>query len=323
MGELDLIKMVASAKKWIKQAKGTFNCTEFARDNNIHDSQFRDSVLREMCHAKLIERDDSRNGWYHRIDDDCPSIDFWDSEIDEYPLWLPLDLMDEAIVSPGNIIILAGETNSGKTAYALKTAYKNLKVNGGAHDKVRYLNSEMHPAEFKGRALSVDSNRANWQGLDLRNRSRDFHSVIDPNGLNIIDFLENLDNFWKVGGEISKIHNTLQEGVAIILLQKKQGERLARGGDFTLEKSRLAMSLFWDGFENYCSITKCKAYRGTRNPQGMERDFTIQNGGSDILSLTPWEYMSKEDREMRTKQREDQSKMNLAQQMNSNGGFDY
>ncbi|MCP4123960.1 MAG: hypothetical protein GY751_19610 [Bacteroidetes bacterium] len=327
-GELDMIalndsemtKMVAVAKKWIKRARGQFTAPSFAKECKINDVQIRDNILGELVEGKLIEQDGSRNGVYHRIDNGLIEMDWQNAVAEEYPILMPLNLHEQAVISPGNVVLIAGETNAGKTAYVLNLIHRNLNINGGAHGEINCFNSEMHPKELKGRVLNIDSNVQNWTGFRAYSRSRDFHSVINPNGFNVIDYMENLDNFWKVGEKIEQIHNTLQDGIAVICLQKKTGEMFARGGEFTQEKARLSISLFSDNYVSYCRITKCKMPRGTHNPQGMERDFEVVRG-AEIRGLTPWEYMNKEERENRTQGYEDQAKIAAASNMSQDNFF--
>lgn len=314
-----VIEQIAAAKRWIKRAQGKFSAFVFAKEVGIQDVQLRDQVLDELVVQNMLDRDASRNGWYHRIDSMPEPTDWMDAEVEVAPIILPLGLNDLAYISPGNIIVLAGESNSGKTAFAMNTLYANLMQNGGCYERVRYLNSEMHPAEFKGRAFSLDSRREAWAGLELIPRTRDFHHVIDPNGLNIIDYLENLDDFWAVGKKIEDIHNRLESGVVLICLQKKKGLELARGGDFTLEKARLALSMFWDGWANYLRITKCKFPVQYPNPQGQEMDFTIEHGG--VFQPIPdcgWQWVTADQRAARTRTRESAARLS-ALNTNSRG----
>lgn len=314
-------RAIASARKWVKRAMGRFSATSFASENHITDVALRDCMLDELVKIRFIERDHKQNGIYHRIDNQIAFMDWEDAEMKQFPVWLPLGLNEKVYISPGNVIVLAGETNAGKTAFVLNVIYRNLVINGGQQSRVRLLNSEMHPAELKSRLLSIDSCVEAWQGLEPISRSRDFHQVIEPNSLNVIDFLENLDDFWMIGKKIEAIHNTLENGIAIVCLQKKKGEELARGGDFTLEKARLGLSLFYDGFANYMRITKCKAPVTYPNPQGQEIDFSIESG-SNLMPIDQcgWQFVTKEQREARTKTR--QMEARLACLNGGNRGFE-
>jgi hypothetical protein len=319
--EEDLTQSITLAKRWVRRAQGKFSAYVFGKETGVENVHLRDQLLDGLVRQKLIQRDEQRNGWYHRVDTDLVPMDWQTAQVEPYPLWLPLGLNEKVIISPGNIIVVAGETNAGKTAFVLNTVYRNLAAFGGAHQSIRLFNSEMHPAELRGRLLSIDQRQGHWeQGLEAYSRTRDFHLVVDPDGLNVIDYMENLDEFWKVGQQIQQIHNALQGGVAIVCLQKKTGADLARGAEFTLEKARLGLSIFFDGHANYMRITKCKAPATYPNPQGQEVDFTIHAGSN----LTPipdcgWAWVTKDQRERRTKTRDAAER--LAMLNNSKCGF--
>lgn len=315
----DLDKVIAMAKAWVRRARGRFSAFVFAKENDLPNVHLRDQILDELVRQRWIEKDEAQNNIYHRVDRTFTPMDWVNAEVEAYPVWLPLGLNEKAVISPGNIIIVAGETNAGKTAFVLNVVYRNMASMGGAHEYIRLLNSEMHPAEFKQRAHGIDNRQGVWDNLEVGSRTKDFHLVIEPNSLNVIDYLENLDNFWKVGEKIAQIHDALDSGIAIICLQKRIGERLARGGDFTQEKARLAVSLYYDGFANYMQITKCKFPASYPNPNGQEIDFKIDHG-FELTEIEPWQWVTPEQREARTKSRQREAQMNL---MNSqNRGFD-
>jgi hypothetical protein len=176
----DLDRAIAIARRWVKRAMGRFTAFVFSKETGIENVQLRDQLLDELVKQKIIERDHKQNNVYHRIDNDVVFMDWENAEMRTFPVWLPLGLNDKAYISPGNVIVVAGETNAGKTAFVLNTIYRNLVVNGGSQSRIRLLNSEMHPAELKGRLLSIDRQKDSWRGLEPVSRSRDFHHVIQP-----------------------------------------------------------------------------------------------------------------------------------------------
>jgi len=59
----------------------------------------------------------------------------------------------------------------------------------------------------------------------------------------IIDYLEIHDNFYEIGKHIRKIHEAIKDGICFIGVQKKKGAMLARGAEFSMEKSRLYLNM--------------------------------------------------------------------------------
>jgi hypothetical protein len=123
---------------------------------------------------------------------------------------------------------LAAPTGSGKTVMA--------------RHKVLYFSSEMGAEELRLRLEKFQDPMSSWR-FDARERASNFADAVDPTSINIIDYFELTDNFYQVGGEIKKIFDRLTTGVAIIAIQKKEGQDLGRGGAFTLEKARLYLSM--------------------------------------------------------------------------------
>lgn len=297
--EVELAKAVKIAKKWIDRSVGCFSGFVFGKETGFENPQMRDQLLDEFIESKVIEHDGKRHNWYIKIDNQLTEMDWVNSEVDSYPIKLPLGLNEKCIVSPGNIIVVAGEGNAGKTVFALNLIGMNLKSQGGLHEEISLFNSEMHPAELKGRLAGIKLPYDSWNGLKAYRRMRDFHQVIKPDQINVIDFLENTHDFANIGEEFSKIHEALGYGVAVVCMQKRRGNEFAVGGEGTTEKSRLAISLFFDGHMNYAKITKCKFPNELPHPQGMERDFMIE-GGANILPRSEWEFVTKAQRETRT-----------------------
>ena len=103
----------------------------------------------------------------------------------------------------------------------------------------------MGGAEFKLRAEKfLDIMPEEWN-IKFYERSSGFQDVIKPGSgnLNIIDFFEIHDNFFKISESLSAIHQKLNGGLAVIAIQKAPGADLGRGGTFSLEKARLYVSL--------------------------------------------------------------------------------
>ncbi|MBR4742130.1 MAG: hypothetical protein IK079_04450, partial [Desulfovibrio sp.] len=138
--------------------------------------------------------------------------------------------------------------------------------------------------------------------------NQNFHQAIDPDNINVIDFLEVHEKCYKVAGSISEIFEKLNKGICLIATQKKTGEIYGRGGEFGVEKARLAVSLFKyastkDGVIGSCRVTKLKNFIN-KNIEGRELFYHLKNGtsyyfgdteGLEFLPSDYWLY-SKQDR---------------------------
>jgi hypothetical protein len=62
-----------------------------------------------------------------------------------------------------------------------------------------------------------------WGRLNFYERAENFADVIRPDEVNIVDFLQLHEDFWKVGGFINEMHKRLNRGVVFIAIQKNPG----------------------------------------------------------------------------------------------------
>lgn len=246
-------------------------------------------VLRRLADKGVIEKAGKKNGCWRKVDQSVDIIDWQNAPDEEYPISLPLDLHDLCKVYPGNIIVLAGASNTGKTSFMLET----IRMNQDKH-KVVYFNSEMGATELRLRLSMFDCPLSSWKFKAVE-RSSNFADVIEPDALNIIDFMEVYDDFWKIGGWIRDVHEKLKSGVAIIAIQKKSSttqtkQRYGRGGELSLEKPRLYLAMDRGKIE----IVKAKIWREhERNPNGLVRNFKLI-GGWEFRPSNEWHRTEEE-----------------------------
>jgi hypothetical protein len=204
-------------------------------------------------------------------------------------------------------MLVAGESNAGKTSLLLNVAKDNLKdlSPNGKFPTLQYFSSEMGPQELHNRVKAFQEPMNKWVGMKAIERTGNFHQVIDPDGLNIIDFMEVHNEFYLVGEWIRRIHETLNDGVCVIALQKKSGSDFGRSGEISIEKPRLylAISEVIKGYSS-CKIVKAKNYIAERNPNGLEKDFRITGRGAVLDELTDWRFVQYAERKKINKEYE-------------------
>lgn len=252
-------------------------------------------VLNKLKASGIIEKHPAQDGMYRRVETNFDFISFDVNEEPEveHPVKLPLGLNDIAEVSQGNIILVAGEFNAGKTSFLLNV----LRYNKGKLP-IRYITSEMSKSEFKKRFASFLLPLSFWMQDEMTEyvkKSSDFHTVIKPDALNIIDYMEFKDSDYTKGAEyLTQIHDKLGTGIAIVAIQKKEGQRMPRSGDMILEKPRLAISLSkYDSSSEYpqgiCTVLKCKMPKHGKI-DGKNMRFELQRQGSLFNVLNEWGY---------------------------------
>lgn len=260
-------------REWVMSTNGVFLSTDVHKCLQVstrQDMKNVSEILRRLTTEKIIERYGNRSGQFRVVDTDLEVLDWRSAATGEIPVILPLDVHEYVKIMPKNLIVIAGSPNAGKTAFLLNIVKSNMyKYN------INYFSSEMSECEMRDRLSKfTDIGLDDWK-FRAYNRCSNFADVIVPDEINIIDFLELHDEFWKVGSMFKEIYEKLTTGIAIIAIQKKHGARTGKGGDITLEKPRLYLSM--EGGK--VKIEKGKNWRHpTVNPNNLECTFKLVQG---------------------------------------------
>ena len=228
------------------------------------------AVIADLSARGIIERDKGI-GIYRLIDKSIEHIELMDERPEPLDIKWPFGIEQFADIYPGNVAIVAGTSNAGKTALLLNFAAKNM-------DKfqIRYQSSEMDSDELSMRLRGFEAGlNAFRQKIEWIKRSTDWWDIILPDAINIIDFMEIHEDFYKVGGWIKKVFDRLKKGIAVIALQKTANTEIGRGGAVTKEKARLYLSIDYGTL----TIVKAKNWHDQEvNPNGRKIDFTMERG---------------------------------------------
>lgn len=270
-------------QEWINDTHGWFGYDDLDRDLGIHTSDEKHNrrmILKRLRDGGTIESHPRHNKLCRRVDANMRLIDFKAaSKRTPLAIGFPFDIQKKVNTYPGNIIVLAGDADSGKTAFLLNFIRLNM------YDfSIFYQSSEMGKEELAARL-------SNFEGLELQDcnftaeeRSHDFQDVIRPSCINIVDYLELAGDFYQVAEYLRQIHDKLDGGIAIVALQKKRGAELGRGGDFGLEKPRLYLSMG----NGTMTIQKAKNWANpAENPNGLAIEFKIVRG-CDFMVTRDW-----------------------------------
>jgi hypothetical protein len=269
--------------EWVLTTDGHFLTTESHKELELTTRDHKKAAGMAFLRLKekgIIEKYGYKRGCYRRIENDCEPVSWENASTDFMDIWLPFGLSEITGVQPGNIAILAGSKDSGKTGALMNIAKENRHKY-----KIHYFSSEMGPAEFKLRAENFDISTDQW-GINFYERFDNFADVVKPGeqNLNLIDFLEISDSFYKIGGMLSDIHKKLNGAVAIIAIQKAPGADLGHGAGFSMEKARLYVAMDYQK----AKIISCKNFKPSSpvgNPRGMEYSYKLVDGCKFIESV--------------------------------------
>jgi hypothetical protein len=274
----------AEIREWLMSSNGVFYSSDV--DKELHLSSLSSNAqekrniqkhisktLERLVDDGSIERYGNKRGCFRRIEKECVTLDFMSAPTETFNILWPFNLERLVTIYRKSIVIVAGAPNSGKTAYLLNTVRMNMNSM-----PTIYFSSEMGESELRGRLEDFGYPLTSWN-FQAKERAANFHDAIDPDALNIIDYLEISDNFYQVAEQIRKIYDRLKTGIAVIALQKNAGADLGSGGRFSSEKARLYIAMDSTSEGNKLKIVKAKkwAQKGI-NPNGKEYGFKIVNG---------------------------------------------
>jgi hypothetical protein len=241
-------------------------------------------ILCRLVDEGLIERVPNRDGWFRRVEDEAEEINFLSAESKIINISWPFQIEEKVEIMPGNVIVVAGEIESGKTAFMLNVAKLNLQSHA-----IYYFSSEMGASELKKRLNKFPDMTLNqWKGMKAKARAGDFHDVVKPDAINIIDYVEVHDEFFKVGAYLKKIHDRLKRGIAIVAIQKTPGRDTGLGDQRSMEVARLYLSLSKEYPGGRLKIAKGKNWATDNNPNGLSIKYKIVHG-CRLITQGDWE----------------------------------
>jgi len=268
-------------KTFFKGNSGWFRARDVANEmglKTVDDRHtFRTIIARMAEENKIIERDPARLGYYRLIaEDDKDDINFLESASDPVDITLPLNLHQIAKTYAGEIILIQGVTNTGKTAFALDTIAKNMKKMD-----IQYFNNEMEKEALRNR---LDEYRAVDKITDWKFKARrhpathlDWPRKIKPGPgvLNIIDYMNPpAGEIWRVGEVLESIAEKLDGAVCMIMAQRDADKEHARGGESWQHRPRLVINLNF----KLITVKKCKHPVMRANPNGMWAMWDLVDG---------------------------------------------
>ena len=262
---------------WLDISPGEFSIRDIDYDLNIKTKEAKKKrliTLEGLVKGNKLERVGSKRGYYRPYQMDLTPLRIGKVDSQYIRFWLPFRLHDYVGIMPGNIIIIAGAPNAGKTALLMNI----IKNNRDYFNRIDYFNSEAGEEELNLRLSKFDGiSTSDWsEKVYAWERTDNFADVIQPGkgSLNVIDFLECHDEFYKMGQYIKEIHSKLKGAVAVIGIQKNAGQDNGLGGFRSMEKARLAISMD----NGKMKITKAKNFITDLNPNGLQADFKLVQG---------------------------------------------
>lgn len=194
----------------------------------------------------LVKPSGAKDGWFKVLREVKP-VRWWEADERAYfDLPFPCGHEDNSSfnfeslfkISPGDLIVIGGVSNFGKTAMALNILGESIDRYDCVLMGNEYTTLDGLPSpKFKRRMM-----RMNWvKWMDGNNQPKfdllpvreDFEDYVQPGKVNIIDWINLTDQFYKIGKVFEDIKEAVGQGVVVAVLMKEEGADLARGKGFT------------------------------------------------------------------------------------------
>ena len=206
-------------------------------------------ILLRLEKEGLIQKTGRFAGEYRILNQEIKEVDWINTCTENVKIWLPFELSNlsgrDCIVDimPGDIILFAGVNNAGKSGVCMNIAKENR------HEwKTHYISSELSPGKFKKRFLGDPEVTLDMLkdikyydatgGLNLQDFIRP-----GVGNLNIIDYLESLQEPYLMGSLLNEVFKKLKGGVGIVSIQKKPDSDTGYGGEYTRMRPSLVINL--------------------------------------------------------------------------------
>ena len=260
-------------RDWVKGTTGVFtyrDMFEWLGVTEFANKDYARKAMYELCQQKLITSINGKHGTFRLLDKDAPILN-WKGVEDFVGLdihW-PFKLEEFVKIYARNVIVVGGDPNEGKTAFLHNVIDLNWR-----RFPIVLFDSENSEKELALRFSQYPDHKL-WPADLVRERSQNFADVIEPDHINIIDYLEITDNFFVVARYLREIRDALGKGIAVVAIQKAKGAELPIGRDFSRQIARLVLTID----PGVLTIRKAKSFAQRNvNPNNMKFKFSLKDG---------------------------------------------
>jgi hypothetical protein len=158
-------------RDFVSKTQGTFSTSQLDNELGIvgKDKENRRVILWRLCDEGLIER--PKPGHYRVKEPALPDMEWQNADNScGLDIRLPFEIHDLVEIYPRNILVVAGTTNAGKTAYLLNFIKDNMQ-----RWDIHYFTSELSEQELKKR-INKFGDGIDWQ-FHPHERNSNFDSV--------------------------------------------------------------------------------------------------------------------------------------------------
>ena len=278
---------------------------EFTIDHMMEECEVRDksqrkhmrTILTRCCDKRLIKAVGYREGIYKVLRKITP-VEWWLADESKYiDFKFPCSHLDDTTfglndminVSPGDLIVIAGMSNMGKSGMVLNMLAENVGISDCLLMGNEYTNLDGTASpKFKRRMGSMEW--VDWMNgdgkpkFDLLPVKEDYEDYIVGGKINFVDWINLTDNFYRVGKILEDIKTRIGDGVAVCVVQKSESKNKGIGGDFTEHMADTYLTLdFLSDNESRLTIGKVKDSKSRAT--GRMFAFTMVDNGANFVDI--------------------------------------
>ena len=263
-----------------------FKAVEIARDLGLTGGIWKE--LQRLYDSGTIFKE----GKSYYLPAEAKNCDPFEIAANAFNIAFPLEIGKYARVSQGDVVLVAGTKNSGKSAFLAETAVLNMSL-----QQINYIVTE-NMRKIAERYIKWKYRREEIMGHMIFKDARDrrYDSVIDPVCINILDYYNPSDgDYTKVAKEIEMMAKRLESGILILGIQKKKGAEFGRGNELSEELSQLSIHLqdedkIDDERRGQARLRMIKEEGEIKGATGksVEYAFTSYDTGSRIVQVGDW-----------------------------------
>ena len=286
-GELSRFEGLSKrVRAWVQDTVGWWTTEELDKELGVTDHRGKENrrkIILRLRGDGIIEGHPKINKQFRYVNTRITSLAFKTaSNAGVLPIKWPLGIEKYVNLFPGNIAVVAGSPNAGKTALLLNFIHLNQEA-----FPVYYFCSEMGAVELRDRLDKFPGMDVNDWKFEAIERAGDFADVIRPDCVNVIDYLEMTTELYLINTHLTAISHKVGNGLAIVAIQKKQGAQYGRGQEFGVEKPKLYLSMD----KGKLQIVKGKSWATKKiNPNGLQVSFKII-GGCQFQATSEWDWV--------------------------------
>ena len=286
-----------AVRKWCLDATGEFHYKGVLNGTVSPELYGR---LRKIIHDLVKDgtiKPCGRNDGYYKAIQKVEPVVWWNGDVGE-----PLDfrfprsydddssfgIEDMVEVFAGDLVLITGRSNYGKTTMALSILGENLGSMKGVLMGSEYTaaNGEASP-KFKRRMKRMDW--ANWlkdgsPHFDLLPVGADYEDYVEADKLNVIDWISLPGEYYLIDRVMKAIKDRVGRGVAVPVIQKNKDAEFGEGGERSERYADVVLKI--DSFgksESLLTIGRVKAPKGRAT--GRTFAFEIVDYGANLRNI--------------------------------------